>query len=109
MTQEQAPRGSLLVPLVAGLAGAGLALLFAPRSGRETRAKVQETAHDVKDQVRETLTAAKGEFGEEVQHIRAIKHKLGNVVKSNRRRGQQETEEMPQEQSQILTSWDREV
>jgi gas vesicle protein len=36
------------VAVVAGLAGAGIALLSAPRSGKETRAKMNAKAQDLK-------------------------------------------------------------
>lgn len=41
--------GSLILPFfIGGVIGAGLALLFAPKSGRETREIIKETAGNVK-------------------------------------------------------------
>ncbi len=39
----------LLSFLVGGIVGAGLALLFAPYSGRKMRGKIADVAEDVKD------------------------------------------------------------
>jgi gas vesicle protein len=40
----------LLSFLIGGIVGAGLAFLFAPQSGKRTRAKLADMAEDVKDQ-----------------------------------------------------------
>lgn len=37
--------------LIGGLVGAGIALLLAPQSGRETREKIADLAEDMKDSV----------------------------------------------------------
>jgi gas vesicle protein len=63
-----------------GLIGAGVALLLAPRAGKETRQQIKGTAEDVKgkaedyyEQVRETVTSAlehgKGFVAEKKDHI----------------------------------------
>jgi gas vesicle protein len=60
----------LLAFLLGGAVGAGLALLFAPLSGRETRERIKDLAEEVKekaegaiddirDKVRETLDVGK--------------------------------------------------
>ncbi len=44
--------GSLILSfIVGGLVGAGVALLTAPQSGRETREKISEFAGDAKDKI----------------------------------------------------------
>lgn len=40
--------------LAGGLLGAGLALLFAPQSGKKTREQIKDLAEDMKDQVVES-------------------------------------------------------
>ena len=53
--------GSLLFSfLLGGLVGAGVALLFAPKSGRETREKIKELAEDVKERAECYVDQAKG-------------------------------------------------
>jgi gas vesicle protein len=41
----------LMSVLVGGVIGAGIALLLAPQSGRETREKIADLAEDMKDSV----------------------------------------------------------
>jgi gas vesicle protein len=42
--------GAILISfLIGGIVGAGLALLFAPQSGRKTRGKIMDLAEDAKD------------------------------------------------------------
>ena len=58
----------LLVAFVAGaIAGAALALLFAPASGEETRRNLGERAREFRDQAREQYEAARrGDTPEQV-------------------------------------------
>jgi gas vesicle protein len=52
MRHEEGGYGSgsiLLSFLLGGLVGAGVALLFAPRSGEETRRRIKELTEEVKD------------------------------------------------------------
>jgi len=47
---------SVLVPfLVGGLVGAGLAVLFAPKSGKETRADIKDLAGKTKEKIVSTI------------------------------------------------------
>lgn len=48
--------------LLGGIVGAGLAMLLAPQSGRETRQKMREFAEDVKDRVASTVEKGKDLF-----------------------------------------------
>ncbi|HEY3346400.1 MAG TPA: YtxH domain-containing protein [Nitrospirota bacterium] len=53
MYEERGSTGTIvLAAVVGGLVGAGIALLTAPRSGRETREKLAETATDTKERVK---------------------------------------------------------
>ena len=53
--------GSVLVSfLLGGLVGAGLALLFAPKSGSDTRQMIKEFAGDVKDKAQNYVEDVKG-------------------------------------------------
>jgi gas vesicle protein len=49
MSEEKSGAGGILLAFLAGgLVGAGLALLYAPASGRETREKITGMAEDLK-------------------------------------------------------------
>ncbi|MBI2837937.1 MAG: YtxH domain-containing protein [Acidobacteria bacterium] len=50
--------------LLGSVVGAGLALLFAPASGEETRRKIRETSGRLKDRVREGAEEWRGTVGE---------------------------------------------
>ena len=45
--------------LLGGMVGAGVALLFAPKSGRETRQRIMELAEDVRDRADDYYEHAK--------------------------------------------------
>jgi gas vesicle protein len=50
MCEERGVHGSTIIAFLAGgLIGAGLALLYAPQSGRETRRQIGDLASDLKD------------------------------------------------------------
>ena len=50
---------SLVIPfLVGGVVGAGIALLFAPKSGRELRKGIKDLAENSRDNVTDKVTAA---------------------------------------------------
>ncbi|MDA8077980.1 MAG: YtxH domain-containing protein [Nitrospiraceae bacterium] len=60
MKDEGYSAGSVLVSfLLGGVVGAGLALLLAPQSGRETRQKIKDIADDVKDRTTGYMDKAK--------------------------------------------------
>jgi len=59
-----AERGEFLAGMIVGtLVGVGLGLLFAPRSGQETRQRLRSRVEDVGDRLRSTA----GEVGERVR------------------------------------------
>ncbi|HBO84393.1 MAG: hypothetical protein A2073_07815 [Deltaproteobacteria bacterium GWC2_42_11] len=56
-----------LALLLGGLVGAGIALLYAPATGEETRRKLKETTDRLRDQIREK-TEGMGGYVEEGIH-----------------------------------------
>jgi len=46
--------------LLGGIVGAGFALLFAPKSGRETRQSIKDIAEDVRDKTKDYVEDVKG-------------------------------------------------
>ena len=83
--------GNLLIGV---LIGAGVALLFAPRSGEETRTdisrrarragtKVKGVAHEVSDQVVDTFEGARARVEEQIESARsAIEQKKTQVARA---------------------------
>ena len=68
--------------LLAGLAGAGLALLLAPRSGRDTREKIHESAANMKRQSESELSAAKHKLDESLENAREMTERLKAAIKT---------------------------
>ena len=80
--------------LLGALIGAGVALLFAPRSGRETRAdisrraraaqdRVRDVAGDVTDQVVDTFETARSRIEEQIDSARsAVVNKKKQVTRA---------------------------
>ena len=56
--------------LVGGLVGAGIALLTAPQSGRETREKIKDLAGEAKDKIRSVADDAKAKMQDTYRHTR---------------------------------------
>ena len=81
--------------LLGGLTGAALAILFAPRSGKETRdmladkwSEGQQRARDLRDQVvtkgREAVTSAQGYVDRQREGIEQQKERLAAAVEAGR-------------------------
>jgi gas vesicle protein len=51
--KERDTSSMVLAALVSGMVGAGLAMLFAPQSGKETRAKIKVATHNASDKARQ--------------------------------------------------------
>jgi gas vesicle protein len=66
---------SVLVPfLVGGFIGAGIALLLAPKSGRELRKDISDIASDTRDKVATTIDKGKELYAEGTA---AVKNAIG--------------------------------
>ena len=66
---EQKPAG--IGSFIIGLAvGAGLALLFAPRTGAETRRDLQRRAREVGDQAQDLVSGLTESVGSTIQHAK---------------------------------------
>jgi gas vesicle protein len=65
MEEKDYSAGSLVASfLLGGIVGAGIAILLAPQSGRETREKIKEYAESVKEKAAESVQKAKSVFEE---------------------------------------------
>lgn len=60
--------------LVGGVLGAGLALLFAPQSGEETRRAIRRRAEELRDQAEEKWDEAGERLSEERERMREAVH-----------------------------------
>lgn len=104
-----------LVSLLAGLTGAGIALLFAPRSGKETRQKLQTSAEDLKQRAEDGVQNAK----KTVESTRnSLSDALHNTARKAKERYETSLDDMsetddttahPSKQSPILRAWEEEV
>jgi len=58
----------LLAFILGGVVGAGITLLVAPQSGRETREKIKDFAEDIKEKVGDYSEQIKNRFKSTVEH-----------------------------------------
>ncbi len=75
--------GSVLLSfLLGGVVGAGLALLFAPQSGRETRQKIKDLTDDVKEKSAEYVNQAKEKATSLVEEGKGYYDEKKSILKS---------------------------
>jgi len=68
--EEKSSFGTFLIGFLSGAAiGAGIALLFAPQSGKETREKIKDVAEDVKDKISDLVGDTKDFLSEQKRAI----------------------------------------
>ncbi|HXI09238.1 MAG TPA: YtxH domain-containing protein, partial [Thermodesulfobacteriota bacterium] len=77
-------RSALFAFLLGGVIGAGLALLYAPASGHETRKRIRHGAEDAedwaRDSFRDTLGGAKERLSEGTEKVRhMLSEKKGDL------------------------------
>ncbi len=83
MRDEGYSSGSVLLSfLLGGVVGAGLALLFAPQSGRETRQKIKDLTDDVKDKTTEYVRQAKEKAASIVDDGKGYYDEKKSILKS---------------------------
>jgi len=83
MRDEGYSSGSVLLSfLLGGVVGAGLALLFAPQSGSETRHKIRELADDVQEKSTEYVKQAKEKAASLVEEGKGYYDEKKSIIKS---------------------------
>lgn len=92
MTEENRAN-PLLIATVAGIAGATAALLFAPRSGRETRRMIRDTTEEAKEHVKSS--AQRG-----LDKARAVKEGVSEAVKSTAQVARDEADQIMSRQEE---------
>lgn len=81
--EEGYSSGSVLLSfLLGGVVGAGLALLFAPQSGRETRQKIREIADDVKEKTTDYANQTKEKVSSLVEEGKGYYDEKKSILKS---------------------------
>jgi gas vesicle protein len=75
--------GSILMSfLLGGLVGAGLALLFAPKSGSDTRQMIKEFAGDVKDKTQHYVEDVKGKVSSGIDKGKGLYQEKKSMISS---------------------------
>jgi len=83
MKDEGYSSGSILVSfLLGGIVGAGLALLFAPQAGDETRKKISDFADDLKDRTTDYVEKTKEKITSYVDEGKGLYEQKKSMVKS---------------------------
>lgn len=83
MKDEGYGAGSLLFSfLLGGIVGAGLALLVAPQSGKETRQKILDLADDVKDRTNEYVNQTRQKVASMVDEGKGYYEERKSLIKS---------------------------
>ncbi len=83
MKDEGYNSGSMLLSfLFGGIVGAGLALLFAPQSGRETRQRIRDFADDVREKTTDYIDDAKSKVTSFVDDGKGFYEEKKSLIKS---------------------------
>jgi len=93
--------GTVLVSFVAGAAlGAGLALLYAPKSGRDMRESIADMAEDAVDKIKEYTKEAQEKIKSAVEEgketVNEKKSSLPSAIEAGREAMQREKERFSQ-------------
>jgi gas vesicle protein len=66
--EEGYSTGTLILSfLLGGIVGSGIALLFAPKSGSETRQKIRDLAEDVREKAKDYVDDVKGKVTTKIE------------------------------------------
>jgi len=75
--------GNILVAFLAGAAiGGAIALLTAPRSGKETRARIRDGADDLRDRLSQIVAEAEAKIHQTVEEGRGALREKKELVKA---------------------------
>lgn len=102
--EEGYSAGSVLLSfLLGGLVGAGVALLLAPRSGKETREQIKEFADDVRDRAEDYVHQVKGKvtssFDRGKDFFQEKKSIITTAVEAGKEAYEKEKERLAKEQN----------
>jgi gas vesicle protein len=75
--------GSILMSfLLGGIVGAGLALVFAPKSGSDTRQMIKDFAGDVKDKAQHYAADVKGKVSSGIDRSKGLYEEKKSMISS---------------------------
>ncbi len=107
---ESNQNNTLLIPLFAGLAGALLALLVAPRSGKDTRRQLQLATGEMKDKAAKSLDTARANMEEGASKLKGVKNRLSSAIHFTDKKSQTNNETNQDSTAiQRLRTWDEEL
>lgn len=107
--KERQTSNILLVSLVSAAAGAGVALLLAPRSGKETRERLKASAADMKRQAQKAMDSARHTAREGVRRGKHLTESIAEGVRSTAKEMKAEGEEARDDlRSSLTKSWKEE-
>lgn len=114
---ESTVRKSLLLTVLAGMLGASLALLIAPRSGKETREMIRSKKNEAKKQakdgvlqIRQSLDQSLKEAHELKQRLAEVLHQTDKAANNMSHAGQEKQQRHPHPvESSILSTWEEEA
>lgn len=91
--------GSMVITfLVGGIIGAGLALLTAPRSGRETREKLKYMAEDAREKIKSATDEARAKIADTLRQSKERmsegKSAIGGAIEAGKRAMEEEKQRM---------------
>jgi gas vesicle protein len=87
--EDNATVGFIAGMIVGGLFGAGLALLMAPRSGRQTRRKIRRAAEDIGDRAEQGIERAAADVRRVAGEARRAAERSGKQVRRSVERGRE--------------------
>lgn len=86
MSENNGSGSNVAAFLIGALAGAGIALLMAPKSGKETRDMIAGRAQDMKDRAEQALADAKNMLNSRKTEITAAVEAAKEAVREERSR-----------------------
>lgn len=81
MSEDRFSTGSIILAFVAGgVVGAGIALLTAPQSGKETREKIKDLAEDAAEKIKAVSDDARLKVSDALRHGRDMVSEKRHIV-----------------------------
>jgi gas vesicle protein len=102
MTTQRMHSNAFRIATLAGIAGASLALLFAPRSGRETRDKIKFRANTMRHQAEGKLETAKQTVEDRAHAAMEMKDHATQAMLAGKHSAREKYEELRHKESQDM-------